>query len=228
MPNIKTLGVHFDLPLKQYEVAAFRGAIINLVGKDKIAFHNHKSEGGFIHKYPKIQYKTKNNKAYILSLGEGIEELYSIFSEEKINLKLRNKNYSVEVENINLSKPFLQVWDKDFYYQINDWLALNEVNFSIYLNIESEVERIQFLEKILLGNMLSMAKGLNWKVDKKIELTIIKIKAEKTIPYKNIKMKAFVLKFKTNLFLPALIGLGKGASTGFGVVHPINSNNHHE
>ena len=228
MPTVKLLGVQFDLPLKQYEVPAFRGGIIDLVGREHQVFHNHKGENKFHYRYPSIQYKVKNNNAYLLSLNEGVEELYSLFDQSDLKIMIGKEKKHINVQDIHLSKPFLQVWDQHFKYQINDWLPLNEKNFERFASIDREVDRLLFLEKILVGNLLSMGKGLNWTIDKKIEVHINKIKSEKSLNYKKVKLKGFVVTFTSNVFLPPLIGLGKGASTGFGVIHPLKSNNHHE
>ena len=40
----------------------------------------------------------------------------------------------------------------------------------------------------------------------------------KNIKYKNTHLLAFNLDFSTNVFLPNYIGLGKGASHGYGMV----------
>ncbi|MFW5721489.1 MAG: CRISPR-associated endonuclease Cas6 [Bacteroidota bacterium] len=41
---------------------------------------------------------------------------------------------------------------------------------------------------------------------------------EKVITYKDVKHQTFDVSFKTNIFLPEYIGLGKGVSIGFGTV----------
>jgi hypothetical protein len=57
------------------------------------------------------------------------------------------------------------------------WIALNEKNYSIYKSLRKDEQKI-FLEKILVGNILSMLKGLNIFIDFKI---IVKIKNFKMV-----------------------------------------------
>ena len=66
--------------------------------------------------------------------------------------------------------------------------------------------------------MLSMGKGLGIHFDSEISCKITDIENTTLLRYKNVKMMAFDVEFKTNVSLPDYIGLGKGASTGFGMV----------
>ena len=77
------------------------------------------------------------------------------------------------------------------------------------------------LESILTGNIISFAKGINWWVDAPIQVKITKIKELKMLEFKHKKMLAFSVNFSCNVSLPDFVGLGKGASIGFGVVKGI-------
>ena len=70
-----------------------------------------------------------------------------------------------------------------------------------------------------------MAKGLGWTVDKEIVLDVKEILATRTITYKKVKLKAFDIRFTCNVFIPNMLGLGKGASTGFGTVKQVQHSN---
>ncbi|RMG30491.1 MAG: hypothetical protein D6732_16135, partial [Methanobacteriota archaeon] len=58
-------------------------------------------------------------------------------------------------------------------------------------------------------------------LDKRLEVHISKINEVKYLKYKGQYLLAFSLLFQTNTALPDFIGLGKGASTGFGVVKGV-------
>jgi hypothetical protein len=218
MPNIKLLEVTFSLPLKPYEVPAFRGAIIELVGRENVAFHNHVGDDKFVYRYPLIQYKSKKGKAHILCLNDGVEELYTLFSKKSHLIHIGDKPHRLNIDNINVSNPFIQAWDKTFVYNISNWLPLSGQNFKKYIELDSLSEKVQMLEKICVGNILSFAKGIDWQVDKEVLVSIKDINREKIITYKGVKLKAFDVIISSNVFFPNLVGLGKGASTGFGVV----------
>ncbi len=84
--------------------------------------------------------------------------------------------------------------------------------------LEGVAEKIVFLEKILTANILSFAKGIDITINKNIECKIINIQEPYLITYKNTKLMAFNLEFKTNVYLPNFIGLGKSSSVGNGIV----------
>lgn len=80
------------------------------------------------------------------------------------------------------------------------------------------------LERIVIGNVLSMAGGLNMFVDKRIVAKITSIREyPRTIQFKGVKMVAFDVNFLTNIELPENVGLGKGCSIGFGVVEKLRN-----
>jgi CRISPR/Cas system endoribonuclease Cas6 (RAMP superfamily) len=101
---------------------------------------------------------------------------------------------------------------------LRNWIALNSENYLKYKSIDGIVERITFLEKILIANLLSFAKGMNIEIKEQIECKIIKMDEPHMIKVKDIKMMTFDLDFKTNLSLPDYMGIGKHASIGFGTV----------
>ena len=120
----------------------------------------------------------------------------------------------------------MNVWNKNFEYKIYNWLALNEDNYKKYLSISDFDDKKRFLEKILTGDILSLASGIGWNVGRKINVEISDIFKEKPELYKYINGRPLLLtsisaRFRTNVFLPNHLGLGKGASRGFGVVMEI-------
>ncbi len=112
----------------------------------------------------------------------------------------------------------MQVWNKKFDYSIHNWIALIQENYPKYQALEILTERISFLEKTLIANIISFAKGIEWTIDKPIKLHIKEIKDTKSVTLKGKKIKGFDMDFTCNVFLPNYIGLGKSVSLGFGVV----------
>lgn len=127
----------------------------------------------------------------------------------------------MKIKKLNVNSFNLNVWDKFFSYRIFNWMALNQENHKKFRSTDSLVERIQILENILTANILSFAKGVEWilEEDKKIKLKITNIIAEKVTRFKNISHVTFDVEFKTNVFIPQHIGLGKAVSHGYGVVY---------
>jgi hypothetical protein len=151
-------------------------------------------------------------------MEKGIEEVYYFFNKKSWDLMIGDKPYHAEVEDLRLNNLVLQAWEGVFKYKIRNWLALNEENYKRYKEIKETEEKKRFLEKILCGNILSMAKGLEWQVNKEIRCRISDIRKERWMAYKKVKLWSLDAEFESNVSLPVYAGLGKGASKGYGVV----------
>lgn len=220
MKKLRLVEIIFDNEIRAEEINAFRGAVIKKVGRDSILYHNHIEET-FRFSYPLIQYKRINGYAAILSLGEGIEELPKLFTNPDLKITLNGREMELKIKKLRLNQYNLNVYDTYFYYRILNWIGLNEKNYRQYLEIEEATERIKLLERILVANILSFAKGIDWFIEegKKVEVKILKIEKERMKKYKNLSKLMFDFEIKTNVFLPPHIGLGKAPSVGYGVVY---------
>ena len=218
--KLRILKIDFENPIRAYEIGKFRGAVIQNAGKEHILFHNHVGED-FRHSYPLIQYKCISDKAAVICIEEGVDEIHHFFESNTRKFILEDKETELKVKHLGVNSFTMQVWDRKFPYSIINWLALNSENYSEFNKIEGLAQRCQFLESLLTANIISFAKGIDWYIEKEVSVTVQNIDKIGTIKYKNIQMQSFNLKFSTNVFLPDFIGLGKGASTGFGTVKQI-------
>lgn len=223
MKKIRLLRVDFENELRPYEISSFRGAVIEKAGRDNILFHNHIGKESYLYGYPVIQYKTINHKASLICIDYGIDEVHHLFQQKNLNVRIGDNDVELKVAGLKMDNVNLNVWDKIFDYRINKWLALSGENYLIFKEIKDERLEIEFLEKILIGNILAFAKGVKWNVEKAITLKIKSINEKKPVPFKGLPHIGFNLEFKTNVFLPDYIGLGKGVSRGFGTIRKINS-----
>lgn len=223
MIRLRVLHIEFENPIEAYEIPAFRAAIVKTAGKENVLFHNHLNNE-FLYKYPLIQYKRNYDKPVIICIEKGVDEIHNFFENKQEGLIIGDRTYNLKISKLRMNQFNMQVWDKSFNYYLRNWLALNQKNFNEFKNIDSEIGQIEFLEKILTGNILSFAKGINWHLDKELKVRIKEIKQRKIISVKNIKREAFSLVFTTNAFLPNFIGLGRNASLGYGVVREYKTN----
>jgi len=222
LDKIKYLRVEFNQSIDGDEIPYFRSAVAEKSGVEHILFHNHFEKNRFRYSYPLIQYKIINKLINLICIEEGVEEVEAFFSKADYNLRIGKRKEQFSVKQIQAQRYTVQVWDKYFDYTIIRWMALNNENHKKYLLIDSEIEKMQFLEKILTANILSFAKGVGIQIKKKIALQIISIDREYMINFKEMKAEAFSVSFRTNIFLPDYIGLGKGASLGYGVIKELN------
>lgn len=217
MNTIKTLIIHFSNTIPSKDILAFRGAIIASLEKDSILFHNH-TEDGLRYSYPLIQYKRIGGKATIVCLGEGTESIGEFFSSANHEFDLNGKKGVFTIDTVRAYETTVDCTDTFFYYHLHSWLPLNQENYAIYNSLEGVVEKAQMLEKILIGNILSLLKGFDIYLDKQLIVNITHIIKEKTIRYKKVRFTGYDLEFKANIQLPNYIGIGKSASSGFGIL----------
>ena len=180
--------------------------------------HNHKDDK-FIYRYPHIQYKVLNNNPVLLGIEDGAKIIQEndIFLDDVI--KIGQQEFESNQREISLKKVKLGVSDEIIKYKfITPWIALNQNNISKYKN-SNNVDKEEILKKILVGNIISMSKGLDYTVKEKIHCWI-NLK-EKEVIIKGIKHIGFVGEFKVNFDIPDYLGLGKSVSKGFGTIKKV-------
>lgn len=228
MKKIRTLLVTFTNDLTNSSITSFRGAIIEKVGRENLLFHNHLTDDTFIYKYPLIQYKKIGGKPAIFCLDVGVDEIHKLFGQKNWTINLKDKKVELKVDRLDMKSTTLNIWEKTFEYNLWNWQALNDTNWAVYQKLESMVDKIAKLEKILTANILSFAKGIDWHIDKPIIVIIKDVKLERNSRMKDINVRTFEVDFRTNVFLPDFVGLGKGVSTGFGTIRKIRNQQHED
>lgn len=207
--------------IKSSEIPAFRGAVIKYAGNENILLHNH-TDVGLRYSYPLIQYKLIDGRASIVCINEGIDIFKDMISGKSIILTLGNHTSEFTVDKVDTNYTSVQISEFDSEYTIENWLPLNQENYHIYSGLEGIVEKCTLLQRILIGNILSFAKGTGISIDSRIRCKITGISEAKMLTYKDIKMTALNARFRTNVLLPDKIGLGKGCSQGFGTITAMN------
>jgi len=211
----------FDRPLGTFVKAKnLRGAIAS-ANRELVHFHHHTINGSLIYTYPLVQYKVIDGEAYIVGINEGAIELGKIDILNK-SLKLgSDKEYVVQEQKIYFVNSNLGLYKEKIKYEfLSPWLALNERNYEEYQKLGSWAKRKILLEKILIGNIISMSKGLGYTVPGPIEANILKSKEVNTFLKAN-PMLGFLGEFEVNFEIPDYLGIGKSVSRGFGTVKKI-------
>ena len=181
--------------------------------------HNHFMEGKVLYSYPLIQYQILDGQAYIFAIEEGVKTLKDISSD--INeLKLGKNHYNVNEKIILEKEVDVKTTNTEHHYKfLTPWLALNTNNYHKFNGISMWKDKKKFLNKILIGNILSMCKGFGIIVNREIyPKTHLD---EVSVEYKAVPMKAFLGEFKIRFKIPDFFGLGKGVSQGFGTIKEI-------
>jgi hypothetical protein len=221
MNAIQILTLIFDLPIKFGEIKLFRGAVIAALASDNLLFHNH-IDDSLRYSYPLIQYKRIGGNAAIICIGEGTEVIGNFFDSQVQRIMLGEREVELKLKDViggefNLTPTLLP-----HTYILKGWLPLNGENYNTYKGLTGVVERVQMLERILVGNILSMGKGLGHRWDDTISCKIVDIIRTHPVRNKGIVLLGFDIVWQCNLKLPIGIGLGKNSSIGSGVVFKVN------
>ena len=188
--------------------------------KEYPLLHNHYHNESFLYSYPLIQYHVLEGQVSILGIEEGVKTLKEI-SSEITQLKL-DKTYNVTEKILYEKETDIRATNQEHHYKfLSPWLALNTKNHEKFNSINLWRDKKLFLNNILIGNILSMAKSLGIIVDRRL---YVKSHLDETYTqYKSINMQGFLGEFKVKFKIPDFFGLGKGVSHGFGTVKEIKN-----
>lgn len=191
----------------------FRGYMSHLFA-NMAEFHHHSTNS---YHYPLIQYKKIDGKIGIIGIGKYAE----IVSQNIANIEhITTEEQKIPINNIQLRHTFFVRQDGLYMYRFSSpWIALNKQNYEKFKTLEKH-ERKKFLEKILVGNILSMYKGIEIFIESKIEVNILKQFSKQITAHQN-QFVGFNLDFACNTNLPEYLGLGKSVSKGYGVIREI-------
>ena len=223
--RIRLLTVVFGAEIKGYEIPAFRSAVIEKAGRENVLFHNHLKSKGFLYKYPLIQYKMIHHHPSIICIDHGVDEYQKYFEKDNWDIHISGRWLEMKIDRLHLNQFNMQVWDKMFRYSIWNWVALNQANFRKYIEMDDMTDKVRLLESILKANILSFAKGIEWTIEKPVEVKISNLNPTRRVTLKEKDVLGFNVDFSTNVFLPNFIGLGKSVSLGYGVVKSLNGKN---
>lgn len=180
---------------------------------DNPFLHNH-SEKGLIYTYPKIQYKIIDGIPMILGIEEAKEVVKTISNIDYLDLK--EKRYLItDRKLIEQDTEFGASSDMLSYKFLTPWLALDEESYNRY-KWRNKYERKKQLESIIVGNIISMAKGLEYVITDKLIATVDVHEIPTSL--KGTPMLGFLGTFSVNFEIPDYWGIGKSVSRGFGTV----------
>jgi len=182
--------------------------------------HHHIKNDEFLYSYPKVQYKVIEGTASILGIEEGAKVLKEI-SDNFNEIFLGKRSYKIKQKIIYEQEFDVKICRKTQYKFITPWIALNTDNYQLYRDLDNWRDKKIFLNKILVGNILSMCKGLGIIVNRK--LYVHSLLNFQKIEYKGLDFLGFTGEFKVNFKIPDFFGLGKGVSQGFGTIKEVEN-----
>ena len=211
-----TFSFQLDSPLTG-SATHLRGFIAAKFPEYELLHQHDNDKGGLKYIYPKIQYKVIDGMPYLVGIDEGVNIVKTV-AEGIENVRLAGKDYRIIKKCIVDKSSTLGITNKCYPYSfLTPWLALNEKNYEKYQKLGGWHKRKELLEKILIGNIISMSKSLGYTVPEPIKADIQKLTEVQT-KLKATPMLGFFGTFSVNFEIPDYWGIGKSVSRGFGTV----------
>jgi len=214
--KIFSLTLEPDDPI-QFSIAELRSYFTGKLGEYTVL---HKSnDDGFIHRYPAVQCKGIKNSLVVIGISQGAEVLKQLsLAEDKImagknTCTILTRDAAICREEFGISGT------TNTYEFLMPWLALNQQNQRKFYDLKGKPERDEFMRKILLKNLETLSKSLDYKTPvpitckAKIRFSIERMNGE--------NIMVFLGKFRTNLRIPDYFGIGQSVSQGFGTIKSI-------
>ncbi|PWR70467.1 CRISPR-associated endonuclease Cas6 [Methanospirillum stamsii] len=213
---LRYLVLHTDRPVTETGTN-LRGYIGNKFPEYPLLHHHLDSP---MLTYPKVQYKVLGGTPSILGIEEGAKVIGEI-ADGIDELEFRTGRYCV-VQKVSYDQkiPVMSVENPIKYRFVSPWMALNEDNYRKFRELSDWKDKKMFLNRILIGNILSMAKGLGIVIEER--LSVRTMLEQVPIRYKGVDMTGFSGSFMVNFQMPEYIGIGKGVSQGFGTIRRVN------
>jgi hypothetical protein len=196
-----------------------RGAIAGRA-RENLLFHHHEGDH-LVYECPLIQYKILDGFAIILAMGKGIEPLRNVL-KDIAKIRFGTNVYAIKaIEESTDNIEFGLAPVENIYEFVTPWLALNEENYERYKAVGPNGQN-DLLRRTLIGNILSMSKGLGYVVTEEIKVSKLDVyPVRKPVFLKGVPMVGFKGRFAVNFELPDYIGLGKSVSRGFGTIKTV-------
>ena len=204
------------MPIRQNELLAFKQAFQSgLTTQTRLQAHRKPL-------YPLLQFKTRYEEGQlrpmVMVLGDKIGAVREILTRERLEVRFRDRREQLKVHNSKWLPFELNTKDELQEYQLFKYHAFNQENYRLYRRLRDELERQEFIRCLVERHFDAFVKGIGWNPDPPIQIRDLQIKQQQLRPYRSYQAHCFDLSFRTNLWVPEHIGLGKGVSLGFGVL----------
>ncbi len=210
--------LHFpELEIKHNQLHKVRGYFGNEF-KEYDLLHNHDlNTGKEIYRYPAIQFKKTDNALSLFGYGDKAIDIFKTLFLKSYFIKIDTQKFMANEKNFQVKSECFGLKDETFVYKfISPWIALNQKNYNDYMNLNSQEEKTNKLNSILINNIISFCKFTGYTVLDKIKIKS-KFKQIK-VNLKSITHSGFLGEFMANFLLPDYLGLGKSSSRGYGCI----------
>jgi hypothetical protein len=211
--------LRFPRPLSPGEATQLRGFFGRAFGEE-VLLHHHKADGSLRYEYPKVQFKVLDRTAHLIGLSEGAELVTRLWVQVD-QARVGSEVLPVLEAGLIRRAERLGAAEVPIRFRLRTpWLGLNQENHAKYQAQVSSEARRGLLERALVGNCLSLAKGLGHWVGTTLMADCRGLRPVQA-SLKGVPMLGFVGTFLVNFHIPDHAGIGKSVSRGFGTVERV-------
>jgi len=211
-----------NVQLNPSQIHKFRGYIGHLFQEYDLIHNHDPATGKTIYRYPLVQFKVIDSMPVIIAITDEAVGIFSKIIKKMDKIIIQDAVIPVYEKNIQIENvSFGYTSEQIVYVFVSPWIGLNQNNYNSYMRSDHPDKRFDLLTRIIVGNMLSMSKYLNYHLEKDQRIHANIDFHETTVTLKGKKMIGFNGFFKTNFLIPDNLGLGKSVSRGFGCVRRL-------
>lgn len=217
----------FRFSLQPQDISLFRGAINEKIdGVAHPLFHNHEG-AGFSYRNSLIQYKIINGQAAIVGLGNnalGELEWFANDYDSQLTIGGRIVDDAAIEGLIARALPLEIVPDLAFCYSTTNWVPFSdEGKRKEFGFLRNDIQRIEFLEKILVNHIVTLYLSLGGEEVLQQEKIKVRILSGYEGPagvffIHDCPQQTFSIRFYTNARLCSDIGIGNAVTYAAGTL----------
>ena len=210
--------VSFDIAhaIRLEDARWLRGAIAQVMTRPE--FHSHMGTK-LSYFEPLIRYETSNGKLNIVGICNGSMLLKELPRFQTLRLGPTEVNVYRQIT--TPSRVEVGATENKINYRFaSECLPLNQENHDRWRRMHDS-EKSELMRRILIGNILSFAKGIGMSVTARLEAECNLVPVGFRTLKPGVRMLGFTGEFSVNFKLPPMWGLGKSTSRGFGTVKQL-------
>lgn len=242
--QLSVCQITFPFTIKPAELAGFRGAVLDVVKKNKkkfeaagIAtnlFHNHDEEapGRRIIRPPAVVYQFSHSGGRgeyqfpaVTGFGRGAAAVQALAGCMPPMLTIYQRTFGTTGCGVQQWHYPTAPQPEMMEYALQRWLALNPDNYTRYKKCVRFADRVLLLEEVLRKNLLGWYREMGITLaEKKLNVCITEITAisHNGAELNGRNMFVFSGHFAANWPLPEQMAIGNGTARGFGRIKPLH------
>jgi Cas6b C-terminal domain/Cas6b N-terminal domain len=219
---MQILHLYLNMPLHPGNIPAFRGAIVELLGRELEIFHNHQQDPAawpLNYQYPLVQYQVRRGRACICGINAGAEAIKrELLPRLGSSLFFAGEMHAIQGYQVQEREASLQLSEKPTQFALKGWKALSSENYARWKSLPPGEPRERILTEALTGHLRRLAEDLGTPWKSLVEGQVVQVDGQKRVSWHGTHFITFDAVVQSNLLLPMGIGLGRTAAFGYGEV----------